>query len=573
MAPSLLPVIRRLSFPLGTPAFEAARQSLIEEFSAKVPREYHISSSIIDHPPKNVIDIPRESGILSQEEINITENFDAVALAAAIAARKFTAVVVATAFAKRAIIAHQLTCCLTEWFMEEAIDHARALDEHLVKTGTTVGPLHGVPISVKEMIPVAGHHSSLGFLVTRHKDESDSHMIAILRKAGAVFYCKTAQPQGVMHLETVSLHGRVLNPYNIDLTAGGSTGGAAALLALRGSVLSVGTDIGGSIRAPASFCGLYGFKPTSYTLPMKGFVGADGFAAELNVLASAGPLGVSLRDMDFFVAVVKAAQPHLEDPRLVPIAWRGLAGGRPKGATPPLRVGFMMNDGVITPQPPVTRALDWARARLSGSPDFEVKDFAPYRVGEALRNIQLAFFPDGGRQIRDALAATGEPMLPLTQSVIREAESAGQDLDAAGVLRQRVARDDFRCAFAAHWNEAGVDVVVCPAYVGPACVHETGRFWNYTALWNYVDYPGAVVPTPIRALGKGAESYGPGGDDDDEAVMGAQDELVRRLWAEGDFEGAPVGIQVVARKYHDNDLFAALGAMEGPLGLGRGNAW
>ncbi|KAK1963985.1 amidase [Colletotrichum sublineola] len=531
MAPASLPVVKLVPSPLGSPEFEAQRQTLIEEFSAKVPQAYHVPSSTIDQPPQNVMSVPRECGILSTEEIDITENFDAVALAAAIAQKKFTAVAVATAFAKRAIIAHQLTCCLTEWFMDEAIDQAKALDEHLAKTGKTVGPLHGVPISVKEMIPLAGHHSSLGFLITRHIDDKDSHMMAILRHAGAVFYCKTAQPQGVMHLETVSLYGRVLNPFNINLTAGGSTGGGAALLAMRGSVLSMGTDIGGSIRAPAGFCGLYGFKATSYTLPTRDFVGPSGFAAELNILGSTGPLGVLLRDMDFFNA--------------------------------PLKVGFMMNDGFIVPQPPVTRALDWARARLSNSPSFEVKDFTPYGAEEALRNIRLAFFPDGGRQVKQALAATGEPMQPLTQAIIKDAETTGQDLDAAGVLQQRVTRDKFRCDFAAHWNKLDVDVVICPSYVGPACVHETGLFWNYAAFWNYVDYPGVVVPTPIKALGKGRESYATA----DQVPLSKQDELVRKLWDQGDFEGAPIGIQIVARKYHDNDLFAALRAMEIPLGL------
>lgn len=553
-------VVNHLPAIRGTPEFEAARKSLVEEFAAKVPQEYYISHDIINHPPKNVIKVPQESGILSQEEIHITEDFDAVALAEAIAARKFTAVTVATAFAKRAIIAHQLTCCLTEWFMDEAVEQAKALDEFLEKNGKTVGPLHGVPISVKEMIPLAGHYSSLGFLVTRHRDEKDSQMLAILRKAGAVFYCKTAQPQGVMHLETVSFYGRALNPYNINLTPGGSTGGAAALLALRGSVLSIGTDIGGSIRAPASFCGLYGFKPTSYTLPMKDFVGPNGFSAELNILGSTGPLCASLRDMDFFVSVVKAAQPHLEDPRLIPIPWRGL-NGELKGS--PLKVGFMTNDGVITPQPPVTRAINWARAQLSNSSGFEVKEFTPYRVEEALHNIQLAFFPDGGKQVKAALAASGEPMFPLTQAIIGGSEVASQDLDAAGVLQQRVARDDFRVDFAAHWNEQDVDVVICPAYVGPACSHETAFFWNYTAFWNYVDYPGAVVPTPFKALEKGAETYAA----TETEVLSQQDELVRKMWHEGDFEGAPVGIQIVARKYHDNDLFAALAALKVPLGL------
>ncbi|KAF6790761.1 amidase [Colletotrichum sojae] len=554
-----LPVIQVLPDIKGTPEFEAQRAAILDTLWANVPRDLHIPQTIIDNPPRDVTAIPRELGILTPEELDITESYDAVSLAAAIAARKFTAVAVATAFSKRAIIAHQLTCCLTEWFMDEAVAQARALDEHLERTGKTVGPLHGVPVAVKEMVPLAGHHSSLGFLVTRRRDEEDCQMTAALRAAGAVFHCKTLQPQGVMHIETVSPFGRTLNPYNINLSAGGSTGGGSALVALRGSLLAVATDIGGSIRVPASFCGIYGFKPTSHTLPLQGFTGDDGYAAELNILASTGPLGVSLRDLDLFVSALKASQPHLQDPNLIPIPWTGL--DTPAPASRPLKVGFMTDDGVIAPQPPVARALAWAKEKLASSSAFEVKAFAPYHAAEAARAAKLAYSPDGGKGVRQALAATGEPEMELTTLALADPEVLEQDLDAAGLIKQRVARDKFRRGFSAHWASQDVDVVVCPASMGPAWKHDTGVFFNYASFWNYVDCPGAVVPTPIRVLAKGEEGY-------TSAEPLSQDcESVRRLWEEGDFEGAPVGIQVVARKYHDNELFAALRALQEPLGI------
>ncbi|CAM1501288.1 Fc.00g104500.m01.CDS01 [Cosmosporella sp. VM-42] len=106
--------------------FESFRTSILEEFAEKVPDELRLPRSVIDNPPKDDTAIPRECGLLSPEEIQITEKYDATALAAAIASKQFTAVAVATAFAKRAIIAHQLTCCLIEWFMDEAIEQAKA---------------------------------------------------------------------------------------------------------------------------------------------------------------------------------------------------------------------------------------------------------------------------------------------------------------------------------------------------------------------------------------------------------------------------------------------------------------
>ncbi|PNY25233.1 uncharacterized protein TCAP_04811 [Tolypocladium capitatum] len=558
MSSKMLPVIQPVPVPSGSAAYEAAREAILGEFAAAVPDQLHLPPSTVQKPPRNVTRIPGECGLLSALDLEITEKHDGYALAKAIASGRFTAVAVATAFAKRAIIAHQLTACLTEWFMDEAIAQAEALDAHLASTGKTVGPLHGVPVSIKAHIPIAGHWSNVGYLSTVKKDRSDCQMVAILRKAGAVFYCKTNQPQAIMHLESTSLYGRVLNPHNINLSAGGSSGGEAALIALRGSVLGVGTDIGGSIRGPAAFCGIYGFKPTSYVLPMKDFL-PGGAAAELNILCSTGPMCTSLRDMDLFMSLMASAKPYLEDPRVIPLPWTGLASA-PLQNSPPLKVGFMMHDGAIIPQPPVTRALEWARSRLEQTPGFQVQSFEPYQVAQAVKNIRLAYWPDGGRDSRQRLAEAGEPVLPLTEWILADA-SRGPPLDSFGVLQQRLDRDEFRCNFSQHWESQDVDLVICPSFVGPACAHETAWYWNYTAFWNYVDYPGVVVPTPVTALAKGAEDYA------SSDPLSEECKHVRRLWREGDFEGAPIDLQVVARRYHDSDLLGGLAALQAALEL------
>jgi amidase len=356
-----------------------------------------------------------------------------------------------------------------------------------------------------------------------------------------------------MHLETDSPYGRVLNPHNITLSAGGSTGGEAALIALRGSVLGIGTDIGGSIRCPSGFCGIYGFKPTSYMLPMHDFL-HGGAAAELNILISAGPMCTSLRDMDLFMETILSQRPYLADPRLVRIPWTGLTTNV---WTNPIKVGIMMDDGHIQPQPPVTRALDWAKARLESFKNFQVKPFKPYRTAEVIKLIRKAYWPDGGKGTKHHLQETGEPMFALTKHIIEDAE--GPELTASEVHQQRLTRDQFRCDFARHWTEQDVDVVICPVFVGPACAHDTAFYWNYTAFWNYVDCPAAVFPTPVKALKKGAEDYAPS----NKTPLSEECKHVRQLWAEGDFEGAPINLQIVARKYHDNELLGTLHTMLG----------
>ncbi|KAG5929163.1 hypothetical protein E4U53_002516 [Claviceps sorghi] len=560
---SRLPVVEAKASLRGTPAYEEARKSILDEFAATVPRSLVLPEDTIRNPPINVTGIPRQCGLLSETELDITENYDATALAGAIASRRLTSVDVVSAFAKRALIAHQLSCCLTEWFLPEALEHAQKLDEHLASTGTTVGPFHGVPISVKAHIPVAGHWSDTGYMDTRVKDGQDSQMIAILRKAGAVFYCKTNQPQSIMHLESTSFYGRTLNPHNINLSAGGSTGGEAALIALGGSVLGIGTDIGGSVRGPAAFCGIYGYKPTSYMLPMKGFFPQGGLPAELNVICSTGPMCRTLRDMDFFARVMAAAKPWIEDPRLIPLPWTGMspsAGGLPPLAS--LKIGLMEHDHVIVPQPPVTRALAWAKTQLQ-SAGCHVKPFKPYKVSQIMTNIRRAYWPGTAAFMDDHLALSGEPKHPLTEWITQDAPS--KELLATEVFQQRVLRDGMRSDFSRAWKQQDVDFVLCPAFVGPASSHDTARHWNYTAVWNYLDCPGVVVPTPIRAPAEGSTH--------DEHEYQLKEPLskecaeVRKLWAEGNFAGAPVNLQFVARRYHDNELFAMLAAVKGALQL------
>lgn len=172
-----------------------------------------------------------------------------------------------------------------------------------------------------------------------------------------------------------------------------------------------------------------------------------------------------------------------------------------------------------------------------------------------MKGIRLAYWPDGGKAVKGYLDAKQEPMHDLTQWIIKDAEGPG--LDAEGILKLRTARDDFRFRFAEHWESQDVDFVICPAFVGPACSHETAFYWNYTAFWNYVDYPGIVIPTPIKAGAKGTEDYPVGS-----VPLSKEEEHVRQLWSEGDFEGAPINLQIVGRKYYDNELFATVAEID-----------
>jgi hypothetical protein len=147
----------------GTPEFQSKVKELNANIDKAIPKDARLPSSILDDLPLNVMGIPASCGLLSARELEITD-LDVVALSQSkrvidtspcanplteIAAGEYTAVETVTAFGKRAAIAHQLTHCLTDIFIEEGIEQAKALDEHFKKTGKVVGPFHGVPVSVK----------------------------------------------------------------------------------------------------------------------------------------------------------------------------------------------------------------------------------------------------------------------------------------------------------------------------------------------------------------------------------------------------------------------------------------
>lgn len=138
------------------------------------------------------------------------------------------------------------TNCLSETCFDRALATAEKRDEHLERTGQLAGPLHGLPISLKDNFNLKGLDSTVGF--SSHigdPAESDAALAVLLEEAGAVFYVKTNVPTAMMIAESVNnVFGRTVNPLNRNLTSGGSSGGESALIAMKGSPLGIGTDIG-----------------------------------------------------------------------------------------------------------------------------------------------------------------------------------------------------------------------------------------------------------------------------------------------------------------------------------------
>lgn len=291
---------------------------------------------------------------------------------------------------------------------------------------------------------------------------------------------------------------------------------------------------------------------------MKDFL-AGTFPAEMNVLCASGPMCRTLRDMELFTRLVLSAKPYLEDPRIVPIPWTGLETPAPQRR---LKIGIIEHDGFIDPQPPVKRAVAWARSKLSAADmtdRFEVKTFHPYGASDAWTKLRRMYWPDGGKGEIDPINSVGEPMHPLSSWIWKDAEPHGMQT-ATQVSAMRGERDQFRIAFAKAWEDQDVDVVIGPAFVGPASAHDSAFYWTYTSLYNFVDYPGVVFPTPVKA--EKADVYA-----QDYAPLSDACAHVKELYHQSNFENAPIDLQINARKYHDNDLFGALAALKDVLEL------
>lgn len=261
------------------------------------------------------------------------------------------------------------TNCLTEIFFDDAIERAKKLDEEYKAKpgGKSLPPLFGLPVSLKDSFQISGYDTSTGLgCYVDEPAKSNSALAAMLIDLGAVLYCKTNLPQSIMTGDSDNnIFGRTLNPRNKLLTAGGSTGGEGALLALRGSILGVGTDIGGSIRVPSVCNGIYGFRPSVGLIPHSGVrdltpPGTDG------VRSTAGPMATSLRDCTLFLKSIVQSDTWKYDSTSLSIPWVNL--------TPPhkLRVGVAQNDGVYTASPPVRRGLKKVVDRLSDNNDIQI---------------------------------------------------------------------------------------------------------------------------------------------------------------------------------------------------------
>ena len=481
------------------------RESCLE----RIPKEWLLPSSILEGlqqpleaKANNLMkaDIPRKSKIMTEHEISITEDYAVAALLEALTTSKLTALEVTLAFAKRAAIAGQLLNCLTETYFEEAQERAKQLDAMKSK-GEITGPLHGLPISIKDGFKVKGSDASIGFVsFLGRTSEANSPLVDILLELGAIIYVKTNIPQTLMTADSHNnVFGRTLNPHNTMLTAGGSSGGEGALVAFRGSPLGIGTDVAGSIRIPALCDGTYGFKPTASRIPYGGQASPRPPGYNF-FLACAGPLANDMDGLQVLVKAVIQATPARFDSTSLDVPWRSVRNP----AKSKLRIGLLPEDPVHPLHPPVKRALSEV-ARLISIQGHEIVRLqsAECHVADAsevaFRYLSLARWKTGSSPIEQG----GEPLMPsveMARNVMgRMPKHFIDDINGLEELPLLAALNVKRAAIDEDWrklwNKYQLDAVLAPAAQHTAVPHDQYELPPYTVFLNCLDVSERIAPT------------------------------------------------------------------------------
>lgn len=476
--------------------WEALAKSKRDALAAKLPKDWLLpaeqTATYHEQATNSVLDVPRTCGLLSDDELDITENYDATELVQLMSTKRLKSIDVVTAFCKRAAIAQQCVNCLTEIFFDEALARARECDEYLAREGKPMGPLHGLPISLKDSFQVKGAQATIGYVsfIARPPSATNSVLVDMLYAAGAVFYVKTNLPQTMMTADSHNnVFGRTLNPHNLSLTAGGSTGGEAALLAMKGSVLGLATDIAGSNRIPALCCGVSSIKPSASRLPFGGKVPPGRLGSPGSISAVIGPSGRSVRDYKLFLQTVIDRQPWNHDENVINVPWRTVQPMSRK-----LRFGLVRGCKERPLHPAIARALHTVTTILKshGHEIVLLDDKIPDLYTSALLAFKY-FLLDPQKTPLKYMQSSGEPLVPsMTTSgfpELKDWEPSLEKLWEMNVQRMQICRA---------WREVlvqeNLDAVLGCGYQATAVPHDTYGLPIYTVVQNLlnVDRPRAL---------------------------------------------------------------------------------
>jgi len=417
---------------------------------------------------------------------------------------------------------------LVDFDAERVRAQARLLDS----THEPRGPLHGLPVTVKSSIATAGYKCELGS--TLHKGyvpTEDAVVVARLRAAGALILGTTNCPEFLMAYETANLlHGRTSNPWDLERSPGGSSGGESAAIAAGLSAAGLGSDSGGSVRLPAHFTGICALKPTPGRIPGRGHI--PPCVGPFAILGAIGPMARTIGDIELLFNVLAGQDP--DDPISPPVALRTPSLDDVRKLT----IGYFEDDGLV-PVTAETRSAVQSAAQVLREAGFRVEPYRPSQL-EQLRKLWTTFFVQCGALFYEPeIKGKLEQLSPIFSEFLSIAEAAGE-LTARELLFASAELDLLRSKFLAEMRK--FPVLLCPVASIPAFRHDE-RTWTidgtpvryldavrHTQWFNATAMPAAVVPVGSSP------------------------------------EGLPIGVQVVARPFEDETALAVAAVIDTAFG-------
>ena len=395
-----------------------------------------------------------------------------------------------------------------------------------------LGPLAGLPVTVKSSISTAGYRCEIGSLVNRGNIPTrDATVVARLRKAGAVILGTTNCPEYLMAYVTENLlHGRTNNPWNLDYTPGGSSGGESAAIAAGMSAGGLGSDSGGSVRVPAHFTGICSLKPTPGRIPGDGHL--PPCIGPFSFLGAIGPMARTIGDVALLFTALSGQDPV--DPVSPPVELRKPTLDQIKR----LPIGYFEDDGLVPVTTDTRKAIQDAAQALRKQ-GVEVRPFRLKGLEQA-RKLWELFFVRCGAMFEEPLVRGHEDKLSQVFRDFLARAHAAPPLTAEELLNAWAEADIIRGKLLTQMQE--FLLLLCPVCSVPAFRHGE-RSWTidgqqveylgamcYSQWFNLLAAPAAVVPV----------GRSPG--------------------------GLPIGVQVVGRPNEDEVVLKVASLIDGAFG-------
>lgn len=459
---------------------------------------------------------------------------------------------------------------------ESARQQARQLDNQ-VRSGqfeSACLPLLGVPVTIKEAFAVHGTPATMG-LVSRATElaSTDAPLVTALRNAGAIVLGKTNVPQLMFFHETDNpLYGRTNNPWDLQRTCGGSTGGEAALIAAYGSPLGLGSDLGGSIRVPSHFCGIHGLKPTNRRFTRTGSVA--NLRGMTGMEFQPGPMARCVDDLQTMCEVLATASA----PDQIPAAF-------PDSGTidvSRLRIGIWRQDDLFPVSSAVKLAVENA-ANVLQQAGADVVEFAMPHVRTMVQTYLGLMSADGGRDLQQllgrdpadhrirhllrigrippfarpgisaALRMVGQPNLAF----LLQATGA---TNASGFWRLNFQREDCASEVRQLWQQMKLDALICPVHAVPAFPHgdsvDLVLAAIYSFVFNLIGFPAgsvAIVRSPATQTQNSPQPEPQVANPSRLDVVVKKTERAVRTSSH-----LPVGVQVVAEPWREDVVLGVM---------------